>query len=1045
MADTDEIGSIPAMTTGNEIPNAIEKAEAEYREGKFNEARVSIGSALSQLLTANGAPADVRAEHLARIAKTLLQLSAESESDTDSEKAQLVIDLARGWYGDHSEVLIRQAWLFYSKLWYDKALAHFKQVLREQTGNWTEDDRIDALCGAGAAARELRQYDDAEAFLSQAPAELLSVLIERGWLRFNQTLYQSAIADFKKAETKLNGGDPEDALQVRLGLIACHQAEDSEEQVPSRDRGGELLKSWVKNGIVSEPQALTIAFRCGLVHADLNRYRGVLLACNLALEIDPESEKAWAAKIETLMWLRRYNEAEQTYLLAEAKFPESLKIWRKMAYAYYWQKRYAEALEYYSGAALQKREFASEEARSEFEKNLAADVTAAEWTIVQLRKMRRLAEAENQINKALIEFGPTAYLLDEKAAIYFSKQEFERAIDVFNQALLKDEYHAFPHQWRAASLRKLRRFDEAKRSLEKALKKLPWEAGLWEELAWLSFDQNDLKTANQHFEKAVALDPYLIQRQLSRVEVLARRNLNDEALEMFRKLQAEFPDDAEVREQLGWFYLRLGKLELAKDEFDAILRIDPENVLGINGLGGYYLEQRDYAGAEEYFRWAIETIKYEPQYHLNLAWSLVRQVREPGEAATPECLEREELLDQAIQQCREALRLDPHNAKAYLCLGVIAFRRKRYLDAESYFRRSLELNPADGAHVELGALYTQMGQYEDAARELQAALKMNSNDARAKIELANLLVLTDKASDAVRACRHAVSIEHHNADNHRALAVALMRAGHYDEAERVVRSALARLGPPPSWQLQLVLSQVLMRLGDDNNKDRDLYTEALKNINLAKQRESNADLYFYSGIIRYKLEDYRSARKDFNDCVRSNRERFEAERLGKLAQSMIKEARKVSRINTWGGMGISIFCGLMLIVVWSIYFAGWKRDVAGSGETAANSSRPTDATNAANGSAAATAASNSGQAEIAGKAPPNKQELVVDKSMLTVMTPLLLGLLVVGLVLPNLTKLKLFGGFEAEIAEIKTKEISSGPKGEIGLGSSLPIISPGPR
>lgn len=1041
MADTSEIGGVPAGATGNEIRSAIEKAEAEYREGKLNEARATIDNVLSQLHAASAAPPDLTAAHFARVAKTLIQLS-EPESDADSENAQVVIELARGWYGAQSTVLIQQAWLFYSKLWYDKALDLFKQVLREQTGVWTEDDRIDALCGAGAAARELREYDDAEAFLGQAPADLLSVLIERGWLRFTQALYQSAIADFEKAETKLSGATPEDSLQVRLGLIACHQAEDSQELVPSRDRGGDLLESWVKEGIVSEPQALTIAFRCGSVHADMNRYRGALLAYNLALMIDPESEKVWAAKIETLMWLRRYCEAEQTYLLAENKFPESLEIWRKMAYAYYWQKRYAEALEYYSGAALKKREFASEEARSEFEKDLAADVTAAEWTIVQLRKLRRLAKAENQINKALLEFGPTAYLLDEKAAIYFSKQEFERAIDVFNQALLKDEYHVFPHQWRAASLRKLRRFDEAKRSLEESLRKLPWEAGLWEELAWLSFDQNDLKTANRLFEKAVALDPYIIQRQLSRVEVLARLNLNDDALEVFRKLQAEFPDDAEVREQLGWFYLRLGKLELAKDEFDAILKIDPESVLGINGLGGYCLEQRDYAGAEEYFRWAIETIKYEPQYHINLAWSLVRQVREPGEASRPECRDREELLDEAIQQCREALGHDPHNAKAYLCLGVIAFKRKRYLDAESYFRKSLELNPVDGAYVELGALYTQMGQYEDAARELQAALKINSNDARAKIELANLLVLTDKASDAVRACRHAVSIEHHNADNHRALAVALMRAGHYDEAERVVRSALARLGPPASWQLQLVLSQILMRLGDDNNKDRDLYSEALKNINLAKQRESNADLYFYSGIIRYKLEDYRSARKDFSDCVKRNGERFEAERLGKLAQSMIKEARKVSRINTWGGMGISIFCGLMLIAVWSIYFSGWKRDVVDPGETAPNSSRPTDAPNAANTSAPL--AGNSGQAETAGKAPPNK-ELVVDKSMLTVMTPLLLGLLVVGLVLPNLTKLKLFGGFEAEIAEIKTKEISSGPKGEIGLGSSLPTISPGPR
>jgi hypothetical protein len=73
------------------------------------------------------------------------------------------------------------------------------------------------------------------------------------------------------------------------------------------------------------------------------------------------------------------------------------------------------------------------------------------------------------------------------------------------------------------------------------------------------------------------------------------------------------------------------------------------------------------------------------------------------------------------------------------------------------------------------------------------------------------------------------------------------------------------------------------------------------------------------------------------------------------------------------------------------------------------------------------------------------EELIVDRSMLTFMTPLLLGLLIVGLLLPNLNKLKLPGGFEAEISELKTKEnISSGPKGDIGFGSSLPIVTPGP-
>ena len=74
-----------------------------------------------------------------------------------------------------------------------------------------------------------------------------------------------------------------------------------------------------------------------------------------------------------------------------------------------------------------------------------------------------------------------------------------------------------------------------------------------------------------------------------------------------------------------------------------------------------------------------------------------------------------------------------------------------------------------------------------------------------------------------------------------------------------------------------------------------------------------------------------------------------------------------------------------------------------------------------------------------------KEELAVDKPTLTVITPILLGLMVIGLLLPNLNKIKLPGGIEADISEPKTRDISSGPKGEIGFGSSLPNISPGPR
>jgi len=58
--------------------------------------------------------------------------------------------------------------------------------------------------------------------------------------------------------------------------------------------------------------------------------------------------------------------------------------------------------------------------------------------------------------------------------------------------------------------------------------------------------------------------------------------------------------------------------------------------------------------------------------------------------------------------------------------------------------------------------------------------------------------------------------------------------------------------------------------------------------------------------------------------------------------------------------------------------------------------------------------------------------------MLTVITPLLLGMIVIGFLLPDLIKLK-FAGVEAELTQPK-EVISTGPRGEVGVGGSLSTI-----
>jgi tetratricopeptide (TPR) repeat protein len=386
---------------------------------------------------------------------------------------------------------------------------------------------------------------------------------------------------------------------------------------------------------------------------------------------------------------------------------------------------------------------------------------------------------------------------------------------------------------------------------------------------------------------------------------------------------------------------------------------------------------------------------------------------------------RDKLINDAKKHCRTALEIDRYNAKAYGCLGVIAFTQSAFLDAEFYFRKSIEVNPSEGSHVELGSLFCQMGSYPEATAMLLKAVELNPGDARAYIELGNVAVYEEDNKKAIKYCRQALLVDPKNAETHRALAIALMRAEQYDEAEFVVRKALRALASSRAWRLNLLLAQILVRNADDANKERkkkdlDLYKEALGYVNQAKQaRSPNPDILFHLGIVQSRLEDLLTSHKCFDECLKLNRDRFDAERNSRIVQAAIAQQRQLFKVNEMFSYILALVCVVMLGLLWAAYLRGDKRSVPVEVPTAG-----------------ATAAST----------PVPKDEFVVDRPLLNLMTPILLGLLTVAALLPNLSKLKM-PGFEAEITEPKTPDpnISTGPRGEIGFGSSLPIIDPEPR
>jgi hypothetical protein len=367
-----------------------------------------------------------------------------------------------------------------------------------------------------------------------------------------------------------------------------------------------------------------------------------------------------------------------------------------------------------------------------------------------------------------------------------------------------------------------------------------------------------------------------------------------------------------------------------------------------------------------------------------------------------------------------------------------------------------------------------MGRYDDAKKTLDDAIRINKDDPQARVELANLYLQTGEIKEAVCEGRQAVASAPGSDSAVRALAIALIRTEDYGEAEKVLREALRKQDESKRWQFHLTLSQLLTRLGDKTSED-EFYEEALKEVKTAIHLKPNApELHFHKGILSSRCKDPRGALTDFEECINQSKrlgtDHFEAERYARLVRKELRDdIHRGSRVASWT---VVVIATLMLSVLWFSYFvrveappqpphdvaaiASETASAAGEGAAVKGGKPPTD--DPVSGyplveaivevtSPTASDANPSGEASLPNAAtrpaelPVSKETVAVGRvseTTLTVLTPLLLGMIVVGFLLPALIRLK-FAGVEAELTQPK-EVISTGPKGEVNIGGSLSTI-----
>jgi len=164
----------------------------------------------------------------------------------------------------------------------------------------------------------------------------------------------------------------------------------------------------------------------------------------------------------------------------------------------------------------------------------------------------------------------------------------------------------------------------------------------------------DVETAVPHLEKAVAIYPKFLEAQL----------------------------------RLGTTYMDLQRWDKAEQALKTALEIDPRAFNAYFALGEVYRRQKKFSEAQKNLQSGLAIETRSAQAHFTLArvyWDQAAGLKDEAQWRPP--------LEQAYQEVKQALELDPNLAAAHLLKGNLYFKVRRAEDALKEFEEYLRLDP----------------------------------------------------------------------------------------------------------------------------------------------------------------------------------------------------------------------------------------------------------------------------------------------------------------------------------------------------------------
>jgi tetratricopeptide (TPR) repeat protein len=135
---------------------------------------------------------------------------------------------------------------------------------------------------------------------------------------------------------------------------------------------------------------------------------------------------------------------------------------------------------------------------------------------------------------------------------------------------------------------------------------------------------------------------------------------------------------------------------------------------------------------------------------------------------------------------------------AYLGLGIVATRERKWADAREQFLRLLELNPSDGtSHANLARVDLELGKIEEAVHHAEEAARTRGNDEQVLFTLGKVYLAAKRIADAEKTFQHIGEVVPTASSSPYGLALVALEKGDNAAAIAKLREAVERKIPNP--------------------------------------------------------------------------------------------------------------------------------------------------------------------------------------------------------------------------------------------------------